>query len=114
MHFAVAPTGLDEYRNPAVVLAHPADLRVGAEVEPFVAQGVVHGARDFGLVLREDPLRALQHGDPRAEAPESLRELERDVSPADDDERSRLLGELDVLIRREQIAREVWDLVEAR
>ena len=64
-------------------------------------------------MARKDPRRALEQGDLGTEALKELRELEADVPAADDDERPRLVEELDRLVRREKVARQVGDVLQA-
>ena len=88
------------------VTAHLGRAPVQDELDAVLGQDLRQPLADPRLVARREPVAALDHGHPRAEAGEELRDLEPDRAAADDHGARRDLGDVGRLAVRPEPASE--------
>src|SRR5207248_7149370 len=82
-HLAAA---LEMHRDVALLALDARHLGAQPELDPFLAERLLHLSGDFRVLAGEQVLAAIDDGDAGAEAPEHLRELAADVAAAEDRE----------------------------
>ena len=82
-------------RNAGAIGGDSRRARVQANFDPLEFQNILDGLCNIGILSKYELSSPLDDGDPRAESSEDLTEFECDVTPSQDDQVLRHLGQLE-------------------
>src|SRR5258706_9419194 len=96
--------------HPGTSTSHGTHLCRGFDLQALLAEKLGQGQGDLWLVAGQDGRSARHECHLGTEASEHLAQFKGNVTPTQDKQRAGKLGQLHLLLARQQVARKIWGL----